>query len=140
MGQGEDFRSRSRYAVSARGFGLERASGRRSAARGQPVLSWVAAIGLVRASVEQKNLALLMTAVILFFIAFFFLQFHCLDCGATGWLLRSWAHACPAVVARRRSQAVRRFRGPGLKLQLAAWFIFLTAAFILGAVGLGSRR
>jgi hypothetical protein len=104
------------------------------------VLSWVAAVGLVRESVKQQNLALLMMAVILFFIAFFFLQFHCLDCGETGWLLRSWAHACPPVIARRRSQAVRRFRGPGLKLQLVAWFIFLTAALVLGAVALGSRR
>ena len=104
------------------------------------VLAWLVTFKLVSESVKRQNLAMFMSGTTLLFVAFFLLQFHCLDCGATGWLLRSWAHACPAVVARRRSQAVRRFRGPGLKLQLAAWFIFLTAAFILVAVGLGSRR
>ncbi len=104
------------------------------------VLAWIVVFGLLRESLKRQNLALFMTAIILLFVAFLFLQFHCLDCGTTGWLLRSRAHACPAVVARRQSQAVRRFRGPGLKLQLVAWCVFMTAAFILGMVALGSRR
>jgi hypothetical protein len=98
------------------------------------VLGWLAMFGLLREAVRRQNLAMFMTGIILLFVAFFFLQFHCLDCGATGWLLRSWAHACPAVVARRQSGLVRRIRGPGLKLQLVAWFIFLTAVFVLGMV------
>ena len=104
------------------------------------VLAWLVAFGLVSESMKRQNLALFMTGIILLFVAFFFLQFHCLDCGATGWLLRSWAHACPAVVARRQSRMVRRFHGPGLKTQLAAWFIVMMAAFVLGMVALGSRR
>jgi hypothetical protein len=103
------------------------------------VLAWLAAFALVSESMKRQNLALLMTGVILLFVAFFFLQFHCLDCGMTGWLLRSWAHACPAVIARRQSRFVRRFHGPGLKLQLVAWFILLMAVFVLGMVTLESR-
>ena len=103
------------------------------------VLAWLVVLGLVRESVNRQNVAMFMTGIIIFFVAFFLLQYHCLDCGATGWLLRSWAHACPAVVDRRRSGLVRRFRGPGLRLQLAAWFIIMMAALVLGAVALGSR-
>ena len=101
------------------------------------VLAWVVAFGLLTESVRHPNLAAFMTAITLSFVAFFLLQFHCLDCGATGWLLRSWAHVCPAVVARRQSQRVSPFRGPGLGLQLFAWFIVITAAFIFAMVILG---
>jgi hypothetical protein len=103
------------------------------------VLAWLVSFGLVNESMKRQELALFMTGIVVLFVAFFFLQFHCLDCGVTGWLLRSWAHACPPVVARRQSQMVRRFHGPGLKTQLAAWFIIMTAAFVLGMVALGSR-
>jgi hypothetical protein len=104
------------------------------------VLAWLVAFGLLSESMKRQNLAGFMTGIILLFVAFFFLQFHCLDCGATGWLLRSWAHACPAVVTRRQSRLVRRFRGPGLKLQLVAWCIFMTAALVLGVVAMERWR
>jgi hypothetical protein len=103
-------------------------------------LAWLVAFGLIMESMKRQNLALLMAGVVLLFVAFFFLQFHCLDCGATGWLLRSWAHACPEVIARRQNRLVRRFRGPGLKLQLVAWYIIMTAALVLGTVAIGSQR
>jgi hypothetical protein len=104
------------------------------------VLVWLVAFELVNESMTRQNLALFMIGIILLFVAFFFLQFHCLDCGVTGWLLRSWAHACPGVVARRQHRRVQRFRGPGLKFQLVIWFILMTTALVLGMVALGSRR
>jgi hypothetical protein len=104
------------------------------------VLGWLVAFGVLIESVKREKLALFMTAIILFFVGFFFLQFHCLDCGATGLLLKSSSHACPAVVERRQRQRARRFRGPGVKLQLVAWFIFLMTAFILALVMHGERR
>jgi hypothetical protein len=103
-------------------------------------LAWLVAFRLINESLNRQNLALFMTSIVLLLVAFFFLQFHCLDCGATGWLLRSWVHACPAVIARRRSRAVRRIHGPGIKLQLVAWFIIGMAAYVLGMVALESRR
>jgi hypothetical protein len=93
---------------------------------------------ILRESLRRRNLALFAIAIILLFIAFVLVQFHCLDCGATGWLLRSRTHACPAVVARRQIRLVRRFRGPGLKLQLVVWFIILMAALVIGTVALRS--
>jgi hypothetical protein len=104
------------------------------------VLCWLAAFGLLRESLLRPNLALFTTGTILLFVAFFLVQFHCLDCGATGWVLRSRAHACPAAVARQQSRLIRRIHGPGLKIQLAGWFILLMAAIVLGVVVLGSRR
>ena len=98
------------------------------------VLAWLIVYGMVREGDRRQNLALFLTGMVLLFVAFFLLQFHCLDCGATGWLLRSWAHGCPAVVTRRQSKSVRQFQGPGLKTQLAAWFVFLLAALVLGMV------
>ncbi len=65
-------------------------------------------------------------------VAFFLVQYHCLDCGATGWLIRYRRHACPAVVARWQRGERRRFRGPGVRLQLWAWFVSLAAACVLG--------
>ena len=55
-------------------------------ARGQPfaVLAWVVVFGVLSESVRHPNLALFMTAITLLFLAFFFLQFHCLDCGRSG--------------------------------------------------------
>src|SRR5262245_59466578 len=61
------------------------------------VSSWVVVVALIRASVQYHRFALFVAGVALFFIAFFLLQFHCLDCGSTGWLLRYGMHACPAV-------------------------------------------
>ena len=65
-----------------------------------------------------------------FALALLLIQFHCLDCGATGWLFRYQQHACPRVVARWQNQVVRRFHGPRLRIQLIAWFIVTAAAFV----------
>jgi len=103
------------------------------------VLGWLVMFGVMRESLRRHNLWLFIISVALLVGSCLFLQFHCLDCGATGWLMGYRRHACPAVVARRSSQAQRRFRGPGLPTQLLAWFILLTAACGLGLIALQSR-
>jgi hypothetical protein len=102
-------------------------------------LAWIAVFGLIREAVRRQNLALFMSGIVLLFVAFFFVQFHCLDCGATGWLLRSWAHACPAVIARSHGRLVRRIYGPGPKLQLVGWFVLVVAALAVGVAALESQ-
>ena len=72
----------------------------------------------------QFGVGLLVVAVLL-------VQYHCLDCGATGWLLRYRRHACPTVVWRWQRGEWRRFRGPGVRLQLTAWLIFLAGMVVL---------
>ena len=88
--------------------------------------------------VEHQNLTMLLVGLALTFVPFLLLQFHCLDCGATGWLFRRARHACPAVVMRCENRVVRRFRGPGVKTQLIAWFILIASVFVLGVVVLES--
>ena len=64
------------------------------------VLAWLVDVSLMRAAMKSRSSTLFLIGLSLLFVAFFFLQFHCLDCGATGWLFRYRSHACPAVVAR----------------------------------------
>jgi hypothetical protein len=103
------------------------------------VLAWIFIAALVDAAVRSQNLPLFLTAIGLLFVAFFLLQFHCLDCGATGWVLRYRKHACPPVVARWQSRTVRRFHGPSMKSQLVGWFIVIPSAVVLGLIMLRSR-
>jgi hypothetical protein len=104
------------------------------------VLFWIFAFALLRESVRGHNLTLVVWALLFVLIGVLFLQFHCLDCGKTGWLLRSRLHSCPAVVVRRQNALARRFHGPGLKMQLVLWFTLMAAALVLGMVALGTRR
>ena len=95
------------------------------------VISGVVVVALLRAALVTKSLALFLIGSALLSFTLLLLQFHCLDCGATGWLIRSRWHACPAVVARWRSRLLPQFRGPGLSVQLQMWFYLLMAASIL---------
>jgi hypothetical protein len=104
------------------------------------LVGWLAAVGLVREAVLRRNLLLFLLSFVIFLLSFFLLQFHCLDCGATRWLLRYRLHACPAVMARRADRRRRRFRGPRLKLQLAGWFWLIAILFVLGMLVLAARR
>jgi hypothetical protein len=58
-------------------------------------------------------------------------QYHCRDCGATGFLVRYRRHTCPAVLARWHHRERPRFRGPGVRAQLVAWLILLLSVAIL---------
>jgi len=69
-------------------------------------------------------------------LAFDFLlfQYHCRDCGATGWLLGYRNHACPSVVARYSRGEQPRFRGPGVRVQLVIWLVLFASAAVLGSI------
>jgi hypothetical protein len=102
--------------------------------------TWAAAIALIRAALRAHHFLLFLAGAGLLFLAFFLLQFHCLDCGRTGWLLRYRRHACPAVQARGRARGFRRWRGPGLITQLVLWCHVLAVALFCCLVLLGSGR
>jgi hypothetical protein len=93
-----------------------------------------------RESLRQKNLPLFIIGIGLLLVAILVVQYHCLDCGKTGWFWKASGHACAAVMARRQNRREPRFRGPGLKLQLAGWFILLFGALVLGLVTLAAWR
>jgi hypothetical protein len=71
-------------------------------------------------------------------------QYHCLDCGETGWLFRHRWHACATVLERMRERTFSaQFLGLGVKNQLVAWFYFNSAAAVIFLIwyvtGPGSR-
>jgi hypothetical protein len=108
-----------------------------------PLLTLLLVIGAVASihqSLRRRDLPLFLSSAGLLCVAFLVVQYHCLDCGHTGWLVRARAHACPAVVARQENRASRQFRTPGMKVQIAVWFIVLAAAFVLGLVALAAWR
>jgi hypothetical protein len=104
------------------------------------VLAWIVFLALLRVVVPRQDAAGLVADIVVFALTLLLIQFHCLDCGATGWLVRYHHHACPKVITRWQNRIVRRFHGPGLRLQLIAWFIFMMAALVLSLVALKSWR
>jgi hypothetical protein len=104
------------------------------------VLVWIVFVGLLRSVVPRQDAAGLAADIVFLFLAVLLIQFHCLDCGTTGWLIRYQHHACPNVIERWQNRIIRRFHGPRLKIQLVAWFILILAALLLGVIALGSWR
>jgi hypothetical protein len=104
------------------------------------LLAWIVFLGLLRSVVPSQDAAGLVADIVVFGLALLLIQFHCLDCGATGWLVRYQHHACPKVVARWQNRTVRRFHGPRLRIQLIAWLIVMMAALLLSVLALRSSR
>jgi hypothetical protein len=98
------------------------------------ILGWLLAIVLIRYSTRSHNLALYLTAILWLFVPFVLIQFHCLDCRVTGWLLRVRRHACASVVARCASKESLRGRWPSITVQIHCWIYSLVALAILGLV------
>jgi hypothetical protein len=59
------------------------------------------------------------------------LQYHCLDCGATGLLFHWKSHACERVRERQQAGLVRTIRGPNPVYQTFLWaFVLMVAAML----------
>jgi hypothetical protein len=95
------------------------------------VLAVVITVAIERWALENRYLGMFELGFGLLALEFFLVQYHCRDCGATGFLLRFRRHACPAVVARSHRGERPRFRGPGVRLQLVVWAIVLASASVL---------
>ena len=96
------------------------------------LVGWVA---LMRLGYRERILSAFLVAQLLPVLAYYAVQYHCLDCGTTGALSRWKDHACESVVARRLAGRPRRFRGPNPRSQLLLWIYGLMAlawyAFVL---------
>lgn len=103
------------------------------------VLGMVAWYAVLRYFVLHKQLLPLIPAFASLVGVFFLLQYHCLDCGATGRYSRWSDHACDRVVARRESGRPRRFRGPNPRTQLVLWLYLLMAIALLARIVLQKR-
>lgn len=91
----------------------------------------LAGIMLIRSAVHRGEFLGLLFGVVLVLISFVFIQFHCLDCGATGWAHKRHRHACPHAVARWHSGRRGWLVLPSLRFQLAVWAILLLSGGVL---------
>lgn len=104
------------------------------------VLYLIASMAAIRFVVLVKNLFLFLAVVASLGLSFLLFQYHCLDCGRTGWLFRWRRHACERVVERQSTGRVRRFRGPTPILQTILWvYLLLGIAVFVAIVSWGSR-
>jgi hypothetical protein len=59
------------------------------------------------------------------------LQYHCLDCGATGPIMSWKQHTCAAVIRRREEGRPRRLRGPTPPIQVILWLWAILAVYVV---------
>jgi hypothetical protein len=95
------------------------------------LVDWLVALALLRAAIARVNFALFLIGSLFLLLGSLLLQYHCLDCGATGWLIRHGSHACPDEVFRRPSRRPRRLRVPRIATQIVVWCYLVAAAVIL---------
>jgi hypothetical protein len=72
--------------------------------------------------------------LLVIFAAKYLVQYHCRDCGATGFLTGYRNHLCPPVLARWHEHELPRFRGPGVRAQYVLWLILLASVWVLALV------
>ena len=84
------------------------------------ILCSLAGVALIQHALRTRNVVLFCTAVGVLFLSLLLIQFHCRDCGTTGWYLHASRHACAAVVARWRQNVLAR-SGLRARTQLLIW-------------------
>ncbi len=94
-------------------------------------LVWLLAYLVIRQAVIGHHLGLFFFGLLLPFVPIPLGQFHCLDCGETGWALRSNRHLCPTVRARYHGQVVSWLPIPRLRIQFAIWMCLAALALVL---------
>lgn len=97
------------------------------------ILCGLGGVALIQHALRTRNVVLFGTAVGVLFLSFLLIQFHCRDCGATGWYLHAGRHACAAVVARWRQNVSAR-SGLRSRTQLIIWVYVLVAGGLTYAV------
>ncbi|WP_406695749.1 hypothetical protein V5E97_32585 [Singulisphaera sp. Ch08] len=70
----------------------------------------------------------------------YLLQFHCLDCGATGCLFGWKHHACDRALARQFARRRRRLRGPNPATQTVLWGLIVMIVALLSAIAFRPRH
>jgi hypothetical protein len=103
------------------------------------LLVCLAAYLAIRQALIVHHVGLFVFGLILFVVPLPLGQYHCLDCGATGWAFRAGRHACPAVVARQHHPDVGWVRIPRLRTQFKIWLVLVVLTLLLFAI-LGSPR
>lgn len=102
-------------------------------------LLWLVAYTVIRQALIGHHLVLFFVGLLLTVVPLPTAQYHCLDCGSTGWALRARRHLCPSVLARLHHGNVSWFRMPRLRTQFKLWLCLVIIAFLLYAILAGPR-
>ncbi len=92
------------------------------------ILSWILAGSILRLGLKARDLNLSAGAFLGILLSFLLVQFHCLDCGKTGWAFRVRRHRCFPDDAHGPIHEGRRSLIPTFAAQLKIWFVILFAA------------
>ena len=96
------------------------------------VLAFIIAVAIERWATGPRSIEFPFKFGVGIFALNFLVQYHCRDCGATGFLISaSKTHICPAVLARWHHRELPRSCVPGVRVQLACWVILLLSLTIL---------
>jgi hypothetical protein len=97
------------------------------------MLGWLLGVMTINYALRWHEPGLCWIALLMFMISICLIQFHCLDCGITGWFVTGRRHACPPVV-RRAQEGVRPRFGIGARNQIRAWvwsFGFVALVYLM---------
>jgi hypothetical protein len=94
----------------------------------------VAALIWMRFALHGRHLPLFLASLAVLAVPFLTVQYHCLDCGATGWLLGARRHACPPALERWREGRSSGWRLPGIRAQMIIWLHVLAAVAALAVI------
>lgn len=102
-----------------------------------PLLAVLALLGdwaLLVHSLAARNVYLFLATLFATVVSLLLIQYHCLDCGRTDFVLRARRHACPAVVHRQAADEEPPLLPPSVKAQVKAWGLAFAAALVLLAI------
>lgn len=92
------------------------------------ILGMVLALSALKLGLRSRDLILFVSAAIGMVISLPMIQYHCLDCGETGWAFRARRHLCPLGTLRGMSADNGRPPFPTILAQLKVWFVIAVAA------------
>jgi hypothetical protein len=92
------------------------------------LLGWILACSVMFKALNARDPLLSLVALLGFMAAILLIQYHCLDCGKTGWAFRAGRHLCPLAAARALAADTPRWIGPGIFTQLKFWFVIAALA------------
>lgn len=101
------------------------------------ILCSLAGVALIQHALRTRNAFLFCSAVGVLFLSLLLIQFHCRDCGATGWYLHAGKHVCAAVATRWRQNLSAS--GLTARTQLLIWSYIMVFGLLMYVVFTLSR-
>ena len=84
------------------------------------LLGWSSTGYLLQLGLKTRDPGLSLAALMGLLLSTLLIQYHCLDCGETGWAIRAARHLCPLAAARAFHVLGRPWRKPTITTQLKA--------------------